>query len=340
VTGPRLPVPESVAVLYIGGEGRSGSTLMAALLGNHDGFFPVGECRSMWQAMKTDELCGCGERFSSCEFWLEVGDRAFGGWDNVDVEKMFERDLQFARHRRVPSLLLSRFSHVENVELDEYRSRLALVYRAIQAASGCSVIVDSTKDAAYALLLSGAPGIDFRVVHLVRDSRGVAYSWTKKQVQRPEYALHPTLGGTFMGSRTTRRGALLWAGKNLLFSLLRLSRRHRLVRYESLVCEPERELGAVLRLAVEGRAAGEAETDVRESFEFLPFHTLGGNRVRFERGPIRLRADDEWRRNMQRSQRVLVGALTFPLLVAYGYIGIPKRFSAARRVSTTSPARS
>ena len=39
--------PESL-VLYIGGDGRSGSTLLAAILGNHEGFFPVGEIRTVW----------------------------------------------------------------------------------------------------------------------------------------------------------------------------------------------------------------------------------------------------------------------------------------------------
>jgi len=56
----------------------------------------------------------------------------------------------------------------------------------------------------------------------------------------------------------------------------------------------------------------------------LPFHTLGGNRVRFERGRINLRADNEWRSKMTFSQKLIVGALTFPLLVAYGYIGVPE----------------
>jgi UDP-N-acetylglucosamine transferase subunit ALG13 len=32
--------------------------------------------------------CGCGLGFGSCPFWGEVGRRAFGGWDEVDVERV------------------------------------------------------------------------------------------------------------------------------------------------------------------------------------------------------------------------------------------------------------
>jgi hypothetical protein len=50
---------------------------------------------------------------------------------------------------------------------------------------------------------------------------------------------------------------------------------------------------------------------------------LGGNRVRFEQGQIKLRVDDEWKTKMPISQRRIVGLLTLPLLIAYGYVDVP-----------------
>ncbi len=36
----------------------------------------------MWQrGVVQDERCGCGESFSGCAFWRDVGAAAFGGWD-------------------------------------------------------------------------------------------------------------------------------------------------------------------------------------------------------------------------------------------------------------------
>jgi hypothetical protein len=63
--------------------------------------------------------------------------------------------------------------------IQEYLGMLTPLYTAIGDASGASVIVDSTKDAAYAHALRRMPGVDFRLLHLVRDSRGVAWSWAK-----------------------------------------------------------------------------------------------------------------------------------------------------------------
>ena len=316
-----LPDSDSVVVLYIGGEGRSGSTVLAALLGNRDGFFPVGEFRGMWEALRTDELCGCGESISSCEFWRRVGERGFGGWDRIDVEAMLAMDNRLARQRHIPRLLMSLSPYGKSAELNRYRQILARLYATVKEVSGCSVIVDSTKDPAYALLLRGVPGLDVRFIHLVRDSRGVAYSWGKKQVERPEYGQHPVLRNTFMNTRSSWKAALWWDAKNVLFQFAAISARYRLVTYESLMSEPVQELAHLSQFVGEDRIAPGETTQPCQTFEYLPFHTLGGNRVRFERGQIRLHADEEWKTKMRPSQRLVVSTLTIPLLIAYGYVG-------------------
>jgi hypothetical protein len=324
-----LPDADPVVVLYIGGEGRSGSTVLSALLGNYNGFFPVGEIRTLWQALKTNELCGCGESISKCEFWRSVGERGFGGWDHLDVDGAFETDRKFVRHRHIPRLIVSSLRLPESARLKEYCQLLEHLYATVKDVSGCTVIVDSTKDPPYALLLRKVRGLDLRFIHLVRDSRGVAYSWSKKQIERPEYRQHPVLRGTFEVNWSTWRAALSWDVKNLVFKIVTLSARHRVVLYEALVSEPEQELACIVRFSDEVRIVLSEAIRPFPEFEFLPFHTLGGNRVRFERGKIRLHADDEWRTRMRRSQKVVVGVLTLPLLIVYGYVGIPVRFRRA-----------
>jgi hypothetical protein len=276
----RVSEPESI-VLYIAGDGRSGSTLLATILGNHEGFFPVGEIRAVWQALQRDELCGCGEPFSNCEFWRRVGEHAFGGWKQVDVDAMLAADRRFARHRSVPRLVaLASRSAAANAELRELCRALELLYAAVREVSGCSVIVDTTKDPSYAFLLRRVPGLRLRYIHLVRDSRGVAYSWSKSEIELPEFARHPTM--RFMPR---------------------------------------------LNLTDQARRGHEA-VEPRHEFESLPFHSVEGNPMRFKRGPINLHLDDKWRREMRRSDRLVVTALTWPMLIAYGYAG--KRMKTAR----------
>src|SRR4028119_1802817 len=66
-----------------------------------------------------------------------------------------------------------------NTLLEDCNPVLERLYRAIQRVSGAGVIVDSSKRFSYAVLLSLLPFGDLRVVHLVRDSRAVAYSWAR-----------------------------------------------------------------------------------------------------------------------------------------------------------------
>ena len=71
-------------VLYIAGVGRSGSTLLERMLGAVPGAVNTGELNAIFSRVsQQDQRCGCGEPFSECPFWREVGAEAFGGWEAV-----------------------------------------------------------------------------------------------------------------------------------------------------------------------------------------------------------------------------------------------------------------
>jgi hypothetical protein len=57
-----------------------------------------------------------------------------------------------------------------------------------------------------------------------------------------------------------------------------------------------------------------------DSAVLSPSHTVAGNPMRFRTGPITLRRDDAWRSKLPRARRLLVTALTAPLLARYGYL--------------------
>ena len=306
-------------VLFIGGEGRSGSTVLSALVGQHHGFFPVGELHGIWQAVLTNELCSCGQRFRDCPFWSSVGVDAYGKWDDVDVSRMLALDTQFTHHRHLHRVLASTIANRRRDDMMTYVNILTSLYQSVRGVSGCDVIVDSSKDPPYAFLLRHAKELDIRLVHLVRDSRGVAYSWSKSRVPRPEYTDHPTLAGTFMNTRRPWRSAVEWDVKNVLFEWLGKTGTPRiLIRYESLASTPELTVRRIIDHAVtENRPAhpgAQGPTSVSH-------HMLGGNRVRFNRGVGPIRVDDEWRHEMQPGRRVVVTVLSAPLLARYGYLG-------------------
>jgi len=304
-----------VPVLFIGGLGRSGTTLLERVLGELPQVTPLGETVHLWRRdLLDDERCGCGVRFSRCPFWTEVGDRAYGGWDAVDVRRVLQLQHQLDRTRRIPRLARQRLDARLHADVWEYVGHYERVYRAAAAASGARLLVDSSKNASLAFLLRWCPAIDLRVLHVVRDSRGVAYSWTK-DVPRPE-----SDGQQRMTRYSPSRSAVLWNAHNAAFAMLhRRGVAVRRLRYEELLADPvgtTRDLARWLDLPLR---PGDLDYLDTASVRLHACHSAAGNPMRFRTGPLELRRDDDWRTALAPGSRRLVGAMTAPLLGHYGY---------------------
>jgi hypothetical protein len=302
-------------VLFLGGLGRSGTTLVERMLGELPGVVALGEVVHLWQRdLRDGERCGCGEAFRACGFWHAVGEIAFGGWDHVDVDRVLRLQAAVERTRFVPRLARHRLAPHHRDQVTEYAEYYRRVYAAAARVTGATVVVDSSKHSALAYCLRWARDVDLRVVHLVRDARGVAYSWTKR-VTRPEAD-----GAAEMTRYSPGRTAWLWNAHNAAFALLRrrgvpVTR----MRYEQVVADP---VGAVRRLGgFAGLDLAAAELDFlgADHVAVGAGHSAAGNPMRFAVGRVPLHADDAWRRAFVPRQRRLVGAICAPLLLSYGY---------------------
>lgn len=307
---------QAVTVLYVGGTGRSGTTLLERIVAQASGFCAVGELSFLWErGLRADERCGCGEPFGCCPFWTQVGERAFGGWNALDLDEVTALQRQVDRHRYLPVMLAPWLAPAYRRRLDRYAAILQRVYQAVSVVSGSSVVVDSSKDASHAYLLRHVPGVDLRLVHLVRRSHGVAWSWTRR-VRKPEVANSEA----YMDRQPAAITALYWMSDNLLLEGLRLLRvPSRRLRYESLVERPRAQAGAVLRHADPAMARAELDFIGEGHVDLTADHTVAGNPVRFRQGRLDVRADDEWSTAMPWGQRLTVTAITWPLLLRYGY---------------------
>lgn len=50
----------AVPILYVGGTGRTGSTVLDRMLGNVPGVFAAGELTWLWFALRSGGRCACG----------------------------------------------------------------------------------------------------------------------------------------------------------------------------------------------------------------------------------------------------------------------------------------
>jgi hypothetical protein len=316
VTPAPAPTTARPTVVYIGGSGRSGSTLLERLLGAVPGVATLGEMVHLpSRGLVGGERCGCGEPLTTCPFWGPVGREAFGGWDAVDGPGWGALQHRVDRNRHLPLLALPVRAAFRR-DLAEHVSRLERLYLGAATVSGAAVLVDSSKHASTAFALRHLRAVDVVFVHLVRDSRGVAYSWTK-EVARPE-----TADDALMPTYSPVSAAAWWDAFNVMLGGLRaVGARPLLLRYEDVLDDPRARLVEILDRAGLALPDGWDDFLTPDGARLGPAHSVAGNPMRFRTGTIPLRRDDAWRDALPARDRRLVTTFTAPLLAAYGYIG-------------------
>jgi hypothetical protein len=304
-----------VRVLYVGGMPRSGSTLIDLAIGQLPRHVAVGELFYLWTAgVQRNLRCGCGEHFYDCPFWTEVGRRTFGSWTAVDRDEISRLRARVDATRSLPSLLHPGRDNDFARDLESYTRILTRLYAAILEVSGAEFVVDSSKRPSLAYVLEQAPNIDLRIAHVVRDPRGVAFSW-QKTVELPKGNTAKTHMPKWSPLKTSRR----WVTVNGLIA--RVARRvpSVTVRYEDFVQHPRREIGRVAALTGVADVPGALDFITEEGLLPASHHTVQGGRIRFQEGPIRLRADEQWRSEMPTWDRRFVSAATWPTRTRYDY---------------------
>ncbi|MEP6799466.1 MAG: sulfotransferase [Lapillicoccus sp.] len=311
---PRTPDP--VVVLYVGGMPRGGTTLLDLMIGQLPGHVAVGELFYIWlTGLDRDRLCGCGETFHQCPFWQKVGDRAFGGWDQVDLPAVKQLVRRVDRTVYLPLLLAPWLDKRFQARLAEYQRVMTSVYSAIAEVAGASVVVDSSKRPSLAYALRSAPGVDLRLVHMMRDPRGVVQSWSQ------EVAIPDGAGARdHLKVRSAREVTRRWVTVHTMIGgLLRLGVPGTTIRYEDLVLDPQGAMRAAA--AVTGTPLTDGDLDFlgEDGLHLSSHHTVAGGRIRFNSSPMPLRLDEKWRREMPARRRRFVEIATWPMRRRHGY---------------------
>lgn len=314
-------------VLFIGGTGRNGSTLLGRLLSQHKEVCFVGELDHLVEDLLRERACSCGVSVAMCPFWSRVGESAFGGWGEIDLDKLSAIGRRVVRHRNVHRMVLRGMSPKYWQKAVRILEFVEAVLKAIKQQSGASVIADSSKVARWAFLLQKSDAVNLTPILLVRDSRGVAFS-SRREVMRRDFGPRPEMMHRFHPLRT----ALWWNAQNVMLEAFGwMYGGIKRVRYEDFVLSPT----AVCRdlLAMTGCSeAGLRNVVAAEQLVSLERgHILSSNPMRTQEGHVDLSLDDRWKTMMLLRHRFIVSAMTLPLLKAYGYALV-----RGRRVSEVS----
>jgi hypothetical protein len=306
-------------VLYVAGAHRSGTTLLASILGQYEGVFAAGELHEIWQNLIEGRPCGCGLSLDQCPVWApildEVCETALHGPLKPD-DAVRWRALS-ARTWHTGRILRQENGSSRSSAEASYATLMGVLYEVIAKRTGSRVVVDSTKIPSGAALLATMDHLRPYTVHLIRDPRATAYSWSKRKARRLCGYEEPLL------AQGPLKSAAQWLGYNLLTEWVY---RHwdggwRRLRYEDLAAQPSANADSIISwLGVETEVGPFEEPDL---VRLAGGHQVAGNPDRFDTGAKRVRPDNRWIEGTREVDRWVVTSLSLPLLRRYGYRLIP-----------------
>ena len=301
---------EPVVVLHLIGAGRSGSTLLNIMLDNHPAIIGTGEMTFLARSSLRGDFCSCGRPLRECSFWKRVQDEWLRRTGMESMREYLSLQRSFERYRRLPLIYLQSIRPSSGFQ--RYCDCTRQLFEVIQEVSGATFIADSSKHPARVLALSAVPGIDLRVVFLVRDLRGYAWSMKKAFDKDRRAGLNRTIK-----PMPIWRTALQWQITNLISEwVLKRVERWTVIRYEDLIHVTEQAffqigslMGLDLSLLVEAIIGGR-ELEIE--------HIAAGNRLRMQKAIV-LRRDEGWRSQMPDKDRRTSWMLAGWLMKRYGY---------------------
>ena len=249
-------------IIYILGSGRSGTSLLEILLGNHPEIFNCGELnrfpsRNGYPPLKVPNS-------SDYNFWMKIREKAVSGFDLYNQQKLHKK---FEYH---VGLVKRLFGIFDRVEYQQYRKFVSTIFEELFKQTDQPIITDSSKYPGRALNLSEFSDFEVKYIYIKRNPMAVVRSFAKKDLEQP--------------SKGWIKANVYYFVVNLLCQIVyrRVQKKHITVKvkYEDLVRDPvdtigyiEKELGISFHL-LKTKIKAENELNVGNLFD--------GNRIRLK----------------------------------------------------------
>ena len=274
-------------LLYILSPSFSGSTLLTFLLAAHPDIATVGELKASAMGDVESYRCSCGARLQQCDFWRKVKtgmEKSGAKFDFADFGTHFNSGpAWFKRLVRLgaKNALLSYSSSQLLRILPSCRSRLnriieqnGILIDLIASIQGGCLFLDGSKDPERLTQLLVSRRWKIRVIHLLRDGRGIANSYRKHH------------------NVDLKTAAIEWlrTDRECLRVAARVARQNVLtIKYEDVCQEPQRVLDEIFSFAGLARNASPNGAATLE-------HVLG-NSMRLN-GSKSILLDQKWRTDL------------------------------------------
>lgn len=285
-------------LLYILGSGHCGSTLLDMLLNGHSQIIGMGELVTLRRYILLQETVSSQPRSEAerkinanilnTPFWQRCK-RCYEARSGAPFSSLAEA-CQYPKFRE----LVFQYSYldIKKAMLPWYN-----LFACIHETSGAEVITDASKFPHRLYLLKRSDAFSVKVIHLIRDGRGVVNSYFRKYhsfklaLQRWMY---PNLESMYL-----RR---LFSDKDWI-----------IVKYENLAMNPEETLAKICNFL-----GLEFERNML-FYRRTPYIGLGGNRMREKQTDERIFLDERWRKELSWKYRLAFAVAGGWLNKLYGY---------------------
>lgn len=302
---------QKIPIIYLVAAGHSGSTLLDLIMGSHSQIFGVGEFQQYFFMPGITKSCMCGKKAIDCPFWKKV-------FKNLNLES------GLTPYRKKRDFLLNRKNYLDSyhkkpINLKKYIKLNEELYENILKYSGKKIIFDSSKWPERVELLLNSNKLDIIILHLVRNGKGVTWSWRNRHSNRGEKKTTWSVLNKWDKYPDFIKGILTmyhWLRRNLYIEIIKKRNKVKFIflRYEDFVKSPENVLRRVLK-----------KLNLSFEAQMIDFknkgnhHQIAGNpRVRTRQG-IEIKEDTYWKKDMP-----LIYRITFDLL--FGWLNIYYKF--------------
>jgi Sulfotransferase family len=289
----RMMTYPSYIVAYIGGSGRSGSTVLDMMLGGNSHAFSGGQLDELSEWVEGHRFCTCRHVIEECPFW--------GSLINAGGSSMPPSLNVGGRVRKVIRTLSVMSSDADSNEAQEEEMAWRLIDRVVEC-TGRRIIIDSSKAALRLARLNRNERRNcLRLIHLVRDARGYVTSRSfSTVVEGPDGSVG------YLSPSSKRVVVADWLVQNfvtLMLGVLFFRGRYLVIRYEALTQDPEGILGRVAAFL-----GTEYEPSMLPPFDPTQLHLIGGNSSRL--AFTELRYDDRWRQKLSKREQIMIKVAT------------------------------
>ncbi len=307
-------------IIYILGSPRCGSTILGSYLNQYINALHVGELRFIWdRGFKENWMCGNGKQFLDHPFWKIICEEVFPGNNlNIAIDKIFrsserghildgtrplirKRDLLFRDKQVVVNRIKTNYQ--------EYIQYLHKLYRAIFKLSAAEIIIDTSKEPIYGLIVNNIKDYNIIYVHLIRDSRAVVNSRVNNKKENKISKNYKTKMGE---GRTIFNTTIDWIKRNYYISKHFADHKNYVqIKFEDFVCKPHIYIEILNKYLY--HKLDVIDYDKQENIVF------SGNPSRFSSGKIELKYTENWQKQLKKIDKATVKLMTYPIMKKYKY---------------------